>query len=54
MKHLLSVLIEQLRKAFKTMYIFFIEHGLFNAIVENVVRLIFVIIIFYIFDVVVL
>ena len=53
MKRLLSVLIKQLRKAFKAVYVFFDKHGLFNAIVENMVKLVFIIIVFYIFGTVV-
>lgn len=53
MKHLLSVVAERLRKAFKVMYEFLEKHGFFNAIVENLVRLCFFLIILYIFGIVV-
>ncbi len=53
MKRIISVVTKQLKRALKTMYIFLEKHGFFNALIENIIKLVIFIIVLYKFKVVV-
>ena len=53
MKRIISAIIKQLKRAFKAMYIFLEKHGFFNALIENIIKLVIFIIVLYKFKVVV-
>lgn len=51
MSHLVSVLIERIRSMLKNVYLFLEKHSFFNVLVEHVVKLFFLILVYYMFKV---